>query len=113
VPFQYSAFRTGLDEQADRCTLTEREHEQRVRELNETRRDFAGIEYLQPDHKLGKTVMLARLIISIVSGRGEMQKIVLRKREFFCEVWEFYVDTWLNKVETAEWASPWRAAHIE
>jgi hypothetical protein len=71
------------------------------------------MQYLQPDHKLGTTVMLARLIIAIVSGRGEMQKIVLRKREFFCEVWESYVDTMLYKAETAEWASPWRDAHIE
>lgn len=113
MPFQYAAFRTGLDEQVDRCTLTEQEHEQRVRQLNEIRRDFAGIEYLQPGHKLGETVKLARLIILIVSGRGEMQKIVLRKKKFFWEVWESYVDTWLYKAETAEWASPWRDAHIE
>ena len=113
MPFQYAAFQTGLNEQSDRCTLTEEEHEQRVRELNEIRRDSTGIEYLQPDHQLGKTVMLARLIISIVSGRGEMKNIVSRKREFFLEVWGFYVDAWLHKAETVEWASTWRDAHIE
>jgi hypothetical protein len=112
VPFQYAAFQTGLDGQADRCTLTEQEHEQRVRQLNKIPGDFAGIEYLQPDHKLGETVKLARLILLTVSGGGEMQNIVLEKKEFFWQVWSLYVDTWFYKAETVEWASPWRDAHI-
>jgi hypothetical protein len=41
-----------------------------------------------------------------------MQKIVLEKKEFFWQVWSLYVDTWLYKAETVEWASPWRDAHI-
>jgi hypothetical protein len=84
-----------------------------VRELNRNRRNVAGIEYLQPHHKLGKTIALARLIISIVSDRGVIKDVVLRKDRFFCEVWEFHVDTLLHKAETAEWASPWRSGQME